>query len=519
MTSASFGDWTNGAGARTEVIGSEPRCFPLPRKYWNKRWDVNRPLLLLSTVLDQMAGAPHFSRPNKMFRLSIALRNSLVVVLIFCLVTVPYSSGYFPAQLLKSDRFRSRPPTTLIDSRCDALSNPPDTVVVVKTGANGIYDKVPTQILTALYCYDDLLFFSDLGQQLGPYSIHDALANVTGSVKMNNPQFDYYHMLQQYHKDGRNIGALRQKTGDAAWNLDKYKFIHMLEKSWKLRPNRKWYVYIEADTYLVRSNLRLWLDRLDPTEPLYLGSPTYVNGEAFSHGGSGFVLSGVSLSQFANGDESVAARYDEMMKRERFGDYVLMRALRDKGVDFRPAWPMLQGEKPFTIPFGPSLDNGVRHWCQPIVTMHHITPDEASQIWAFEQQRQNVTEPLLLKDLYLGMVAPEVHAERDDWFNLSDDLFYRAPGVSGDRQKSEQEMTPVEKQAHMSFEHCSRACEEQDRCSQFAYSEQSCGFSYSYRLGGKYPPDPDGKRYKSGWALAKIARDQASYPCDTPAWS
>ena len=476
--------------------------------------------MVLPTVLDQMADAPHYNRANIMLRLSSPQRNVLSVFFVFCLVAAVYSLGYgyFPSQHSKADPFRPQAPSTLADGRCNALSNFPDTVIIVKTGANEIYDKVPTQILTALHCYEDLLFFSDLDQQLGPYSIHDALANVTESVKLNNPQFDYYRTLQQYYKDGQDIGALRAETGNAAWNLDKYKFLHMLEKTWKLRPNRKWYVYIEADTYLVQSNLRLWLDRLDASKPLYLGSPTYLNGEAFSHGGSGFILSGTSLSQFANGDEGVAARYDEMMQRESFGDFVLMRALKNKGIDFSAAWPMLQAEKPSTIPFGPGPDNGVRHWCQPIVTMHHITPDEASQIWTFEQQRRNVTEPLLLKDLYAGMVAPEVHAERDDWYNLSDDLFYRAPGVNGDRQKPEQDLTPVEKEAYMSFEHCSRACEEQDRCFQIVYSDQTCGFSYSYRLGGKRLPESDGKSYKSGWALAKIAKDQASSPCDTPEW-
>ena len=471
-----------------------------------------------SSLLGQMGESPHSGRSSIMLRFSTAQRNLLSVLFVFCLIAVIYSLGYFPSPSSRPALVPSQPLSTHPDSHCNALAISPQTVVIVKTGANEIYDKLPTQLLTALHCYDDLLFFSDLQQQLGPYSIHDALANVTESVKLSAPQFEYYHTLQEYHKQGQDIGSLREKTGDAAWNLDKYKFLHMLEKSWKLRPNRKWYVYIEADTYLVQSNLRLWLERLDSSKPLYIGSPTYFNGEAFSHGGSGFILSGTALSQFADGDDGVAARYDEMMQGERFGDYVLMKALRDKGVHFSAAWPMLQAEKPSTIPFGPGPDNGVRHWCQPIVTMHHITPDEASQIWAFEQQIQDVTKPLLLKELYAGMVAAEVHAERDDWYNLSDDLMYRGPGVNGDRQKPEQEMTPVEKEAYMSFEHCSRACEEQDRCFQFVYSDQTCGFSYSYRLGRKRLPESDGKTYKSGWALAKMARDQAGSPCNSPEW-
>ena len=116
------------------------------------------------------------------------------------------------------------------------------------------------------------------------------------------------------------------------------------------------------------------------------------------------------------------------------------------------------------------------------------------------------------------MIAAEVHAEHDDWYNLSHDLMYGAPGVNGDRQKSQQDMTPVEKEAYMSFQHCSRACEEHERCYQFVYSDQACGFSYSYRSGRRRLPDSDGKTYKSGWALAKIARDPDANPYNTPGW-
>jgi hypothetical protein len=53
--------------------------------------------------------------------------------------------------------------------------------------------------------------------------------------------------------------------------------------------------------------------------------------------------------------------------------------------------------------------------------------------------------PLLLKDLYAGIVASEIAAEREDWYNLSDDLIYRAPGVSGDRPKPNEDMSAIEK--------------------------------------------------------------------------
>lgn len=66
-----------------------------------------------------------------------------------------------------------------------------------------------------------------------------------------------------------------------------------------MQPYRKWYIFIEADTYLVRTNLLLWLQRQDPPQLIYYGSPTYVNDEGSAHGGGGVILSEAALSRFA----------------------------------------------------------------------------------------------------------------------------------------------------------------------------------------------------------------------------
>lgn len=262
-------------------------------------------------------------------------------------------------------------------------------MVILKTGANEVYEKLPTQILTMLQCVDDLLIFSDLEQKLGAYHIYDALETIGEDVMNDNPDFDYYRTLQEYEKTGQDLGKLRDSTGEQAWNLDKYKFMPMLEKTWQVRPNKKWYVYIEADTYLIWSNLLLWLDRLDPNELIYRGSPTYSNNEAFAHGGSGYVLSGTAMAKVFEDSPGVAAKYNPLVKHESMGDYMLMKALREEGVEMAGVWPILQGETPATIPFGGGPDNGARHWCQPVVTMHHISATEVSELWRYELERSD----------------------------------------------------------------------------------------------------------------------------------
>lgn len=272
-------------------------------------------------------------------------------------------------------------------SSCHDFPNSADVQIIVKTGANEVYEKLPTQLLTSLRCYSNhqVLLFSDLEQEIGPRHIYDVLANVTESVKAG-PEFKYYRTLQELKENRQDISTTEQRGG-SAWDLDKFKFLHMMEKTWTLRPGLKWYVFIEADTYLFRSNLLLWLQRLDASKPLYLGSPAFAHDESFAHGGSGIILSGTALAQFADGDPGIAARYDEKMRKEQYGDQGLTRALRDKNVELSGRWPMIQGESPKTLPFGPGPGSDGKYWCQPLITMHHVSPDDVATVWKLEQER------------------------------------------------------------------------------------------------------------------------------------
>ncbi|KNG86190.1 hypothetical protein ANOM_005524 [Aspergillus nomiae NRRL 13137] len=358
------------------------------------------------------------------------------------------------------------------DVRCS--SGVPDTShiqVVVKTGSNIIYDKLPTQLLTALRCCQDPLIFADSEQDIGAYHVYDVLANVNETLKATHPDFAYYRTIKEYLSAGRDIRQLRTSR-QAAWDLDKYKFIHMLVQTWARRPGHDWYVFVEADTYLFWGNLVQWLARMDPAQPLYLGSAATFQSQKFAHGGSGVILSREAMRRVLDGDADLAARYDERMHDEIYGDYVLMKALKEKGVELTNKWPMMQGEKQNTLP---------------------VTPVDVNEMWNYEQRRKHPQDPLLISELY-------------DYF------------MGRQRQKSPSEMTPVEKEAYSSFEQCQKACQEHSKCFQFAYHDQTCGFSFSYRLG--YQKDPeDGKgSYKSGWILDKIEKDREDHPCKTPEW-
>lgn len=105
-----------------------------------------------------------------------------------------------------------------------------------------------------------------------------------------------------------------------------------------------------------------------------------MGGNKFNHGGSGYVLSGPAVRAFASQYPRLASNWDERATNECCGDYLLTLALKEVGVEVSGVWPMLSGEPPSETPFGPAL------WCQPIITLHHVTPTEMRDMWTLEHE-------------------------------------------------------------------------------------------------------------------------------------
>ena len=160
----------------------------------------------------------------------------------------------------------------------------------------------------------------------------------------------------------------------------------MLQQTWKMRPGREWYIFAEADTYVVWANMMHWLKKqsgLNPREKIYLGSRSFIGGRSFAHGGSGYILSGAALKHLVEKHSDLTSQYTQKGTEECCGDLLVALALNDhEGVKIRQTWPMINGEKPTTLPYGQ------KHWCEPILTMHHMNAEEISTMWQFEQTRK-----------------------------------------------------------------------------------------------------------------------------------
>ncbi|KAI0141220.1 glycosyltransferase family 31 protein [Xylariaceae sp. FL1272] len=424
--------------------------------------------------------------------------------------------------------------------QCASFPSTDGVMLVMKTGATESYDRLPTQLLTTLSCLPDMLLFSDMEQQIGPHHIYDALAEVDEEFRSQNGDFDLYRAQQDCPVSQKQCIDPKEQ-GSKAWVLDKYKFMPMLEQTWLMRPGRDWYIFAEADTYVFWENLMYWLRHesgFDPHDKIYLGSRSFIGGRPFAHGGSGYIVSGTLLKHLIEFHRDSIPKLTEKGPEECCGDLLVALAFNDyEEIKIRQTWPMINGEKPTTLPYGNN------HWCEPILTMHHMNSEEISNVWQFEKSRKT-RDILMIKDLYESLIAPKMKDTRENWNNLSDDVCYlkpdkeaqdKADGHDKDRQRKEEDLSEVEKNAWKSPEDCAKVCESEitgedandkqknrDRkCFQYRWHDDVCCTSKSFKFGEpKAEPKDDSKtKWTSGWYLKGIEDwIDAKGPCDKPAW-
>ena len=307
--------------------------------------------------------------------------HRIIIAACIALFVVLFVFWVFLERTVRLGRLPFQRPAS-VPSQGEACDLPANVLVVVKTSASITYDTPPVQLLSSPQCNKSILIFSDVAQELGPYQVHDVLDEISEEVKDNNTDFDNYRELQDRQATGQDIHAVLNDSSDAAKNLDRYKSIPMLKKTWTMRPSYDWYIFVDGDTYVFQKNLALWLERLNPSKPWYLGSQVYSGDETAANGGGGIILSRKTMSKVLKGHPDIT-RYDELAVLGYSGDYLIMNALREKGIPLHNAWPMLQHQSKDTIPFGPG-SNGKLHWCQPLVTMR-ATPEDVDSIRRFER--------------------------------------------------------------------------------------------------------------------------------------
>lgn len=402
-------------------------------------------------------------------------------------------------------------------------------IVTVKTTAVDVHEQLPPVLLfTDPKYHDSMIFMSDLRMDLGTFHIEDVLDRYNMEFISSHKELERYAQQLHYYRYKMQLDPLREdnevKEKEIQADLDKYKILRMLQRAWELRPERKWYVFAEADTYLVRNNLESWLGQFDSSEPIvFANTPDPSSPTPNGFGGNTFVVSVQVMRNLFKDRENNLNQWNLKIPDFPSAFEVLRGALSaELNVDFNQSWPGLSGFHPITVPYGPGL------WCEPIVALHSVNPAARSDIWRFERDRtveHHVRDPLTFADLWGRFIQGEDMSHyRENWDNLASgpenakwNILFDGVQHQTHTQYHLHRHTIRDSQGAMrgedSLEACRDACDDHPHCMQWSYSsspisnynengDTRCHLSRSLRLGeyrGPVEIERDGEVTKLDW--------------------
>jgi hypothetical protein len=294
---------------------------------------------------------------------------------------------------------------------CRRLPGAEDVVVIIKTGSTEFVDKLPMHLNTTVLCYPNYLIFSDYEEDFEGQRIIDALDSVTPSIREQHVDFALHRRLKEQGRAALQAEELNKVPGDPSawtghtdnpgWKLDKWKFLPMVNRTLYEYPNKSWYVFVEADTYILWASLLQWLKTMNPQENHYHGNQMAISGDLFAHGGSGFIVSQKGMRTVVDHFHEYKESIETFTDMHWAGDCVLGKALRESGVPFTYSYPITQTDHPGMIPYTgpdgkPVDDRNKRPWCFPTVSYHHLSAFWVEDMWKFEQKWLEGRDPVCI---------------------------------------------------------------------------------------------------------------------------
>jgi len=347
-----------------------------------------------------------------------------------------------------------------------------------------------------------------MDEEIEGHAVHDVLKDVSEDIKQSHDDFKLYNHLQKQGRSGLpsqtvltslsgSVKGDYLQTAKPGWQLDKWKFLPMIDRALEEKPDAKWFVFMEPDTYLGFHNLVSYLSTFDQTKEYYIGKHLFINDIVFAYGGAGFALSAPAMRTIASQRRPHISSYETFTRDHWVGDYALGKVAEDAHIPLHRAFPHFQSDSPATL--DPATEKINRDlWCYPAITYHHMSPAEITELWDFEQDwlREMGRGDIVLRhrDIFTWLVRPKVAARVEHWDNLSTEHEFNAHdhGASADA---------LERNAWKSFAHCRALCEAREGCVQFSFDAGSCGMSATFRLG--YAKGP-GERVASGWMVDRV---------------
>ena len=267
-----------------------------------------------------------------------------------------------------------------------------DVVLMFKTGATVLWKRVPIHLTTSLSAnrisHDNVLIYSDYPETIGDWQIIDVLANTSDKIRKSET-FEPY-LQQEDYESRQNYAELSNVPGDSAgasggWKLDKFKFLPIVDHAGRNKPDAKWNIFMEDDSYLFLPNIIRHLQKFDHQEPWYLGSVAWIHGDFFAHGGSGFALSRGAWEQSFGQDPQLVQKFEAFTEAHGCGDHILGHALKEYGVQFGET----RGENRFKYGFNPESHWSTwyeqANWCEPVYSWHHTHGRDVARFYSLEK--------------------------------------------------------------------------------------------------------------------------------------
>ncbi|RYP52050.1 hypothetical protein DL768_002733 [Monosporascus sp. mg162] len=435
---------------------------------------------------------------------------SLSLLVSFCFIGLHKDLGAI--EFPNEGEYRALRNEKVTDLTCASLEGVDDVFVILKTGANEAPEKLPVHLRTTLDCIPHYGIWSDLEENISGHHVSNALDEVDPEVIAGHPDFEYYRRLQEqgryaFSADEQAKWANAQNTisgrDTPGWKLDKWKFLPLADKAYRQRPEAKWFIFMECDTFIIWKNLLAWLSTMDASKPLYLGHQMRVGDVVFAYGGSGIVISNPAMKALVEHRATNLKFYDDFTGQHWAGDCVLGKAMLDAGVKLTWSWPTLLGDAVSELDFNSTFGNDDVHpWCYYATSYHHLSPLEIFQYDGFERKwrKENASTLLRHGDIFRYLVLPKIQPEIADWDNLSADEQNSESGTLAD---------------------CRSVCENQSDCVQFSLTGRICRTSKIVKLGhDRQQQDLASGRVYSGWMMDRVAAfvDEMDASCRGEDW-
>lgn len=253
--------------------------------------------------------------------------------------------------------------------------------------------------------------------------------------------------------------------------------------------DKKWYILVDDDTYLIQPSLDVVLGRYDPSVPYYLGNAVGDYRQRFAHGGSSTAISHAAMSALLSQNNAPAlVEAKEASLTETWGDRLLARALLRLGIHIEEqASRFFNGEQPWA-----SRLRGDR-LCAPVATFHRLSAGEMREVG---RVLARTAYPVLWVDIWDMYGAPFLEAYRE-----------RPYRIAWDHVGQLDEHTTTLGGAK-SATGCLRSCEAHGQCLAWTWEEAEslCHLSPWVTVGTEARGRVSGLHIDRVWGLADLCR-------------